>query len=62
MKRNKKCECGATMLAIVYGLPSPEFFESADREEIFLGGCVISSDSPKWRCPKCGKEKGKLKF
>ena len=38
---------------IAYGYPSPEMWESMERGEIVLGGCVISSESPAWHCRQC---------
>jgi hypothetical protein len=43
-----------TPTPIVYGYPSIEMFESADRGEIRLGGCVIGDESPEFECPECG--------
>lgn len=40
-------------MPIVYGYPSLEMFESAERGEIRLGGCVIGDESPELECPEC---------
>ena len=32
---------------IAYGFPSPDLFDNPD---VVLGGCMVSSDSPTWRC------------
>jgi hypothetical protein len=32
--------------------------EAIDRGEITLGGCVIGTDDPAWRCNKCGHQWG----
>ncbi|MEJ7697128.1 MAG: hypothetical protein WKF78_11055 [Candidatus Limnocylindrales bacterium] len=38
---------------IVYGYPSPETFEAAERGDVTIGGCM--PDLPVQRpCPKCG--------
>ena len=52
-----KCEvCGqTTVLNILYGKPTNEALEAAERNEIILGGCCISDDSPDWQCSKCGQ-------
>jgi Zn finger protein HypA/HybF involved in hydrogenase expression len=41
---------------ILYGMPSPELFEKAERGEIALGGCVIEENQPDRRCLKCNHE------
>ena len=41
---------------ILYGMPSPELFEKAERGEIALGGCVIEESQPDRRCLKCNHE------
>ena len=50
-----KCpQCGAKVLRIQYGYPSPETMEAAERGEL-LGGCCINPDSPDYACPVCGQ-------
>ncbi|MEQ9617581.1 MAG: hypothetical protein RIG61_00210 [Deltaproteobacteria bacterium] len=50
-------ECGSEdVVPIVYGLPTPDTFESAGRGEIRLGGCEIEEDSPTLICKSCGRE------
>ena len=40
---------------LVYGLPSPELFEAAERGEAVLGGCVVEPGPvARWACPACG--------
>ena len=43
-------------MPIVYGLPAPELFESADRGEVVLGGCVVGfpGEDPTHACKACG--------
>ncbi len=41
-------------MPIVYGYPSVEMFEQADRGEIRLGGCVVGDESLDFTCPACG--------
>jgi rubredoxin len=60
-KRSKKTricpKCGLkVVIEIIYGLPSFEGFELAEAGKVILGGCVISEDSPRWHCKKCGHE------
>ena len=45
-------------LRIAYGYPTQRMFEALERGELALGGCVISSDSPTWRCRACRREWG----
>lgn len=63
--------CGAlpkSQIRVVYGMPSPEDFESERRGEIILGGCVLQTDSagrpsnPQWRCRECGISHGRAQF
>jgi hypothetical protein len=44
------------VVAIVYGMPTPEAFKAAERGAIALGGCVVSGHDPQWRCRRCGHE------
>ena len=47
--------CGSLdAVRIVYGLPSMEGFEAAQRGEYALGGCVIGPESPDFECRGCG--------
>lgn len=49
--------CGASRtVPIVYGLPTLEIFEAAERGELRLGGCLVSGDDPAWHCKACGAE------
>ncbi len=55
---NGKCsKCGSTHIGrYQYGLVHPDkaMQKKIDNGEIILGGCVISGDSPKNHCLKCG--------
>ncbi|MDZ7731790.1 MAG: hypothetical protein U5R31_00580 [Acidimicrobiia bacterium] len=46
--------CGAETVPVIYGLPTPDTMEAADRDEVVLGGCVIIGDEPTHACPRCG--------
>ena len=49
-----KCpNCGGKLLEIVYGMPDSETGEKAMKEELFLGGCMIDDDNPKYHCNVC---------
>lgn len=44
------------MVPIVYGFPTEETFEEADKGNVVLGGCIIDFDDPQWACVLCKKE------
>jgi len=56
----KKYICPAckqkTGVDILYGLPTEEAFEMADRGEIVLGGCILPINGPERKCIPCGHE------
>ncbi len=46
--------CGSRRaVPIVYGYPTSELFEVAERGEVRLGGCVIGNESPDYECRDC---------
>ena len=48
-------KCGSDATAtIVYGFPSEELMEEAERGEVHLGGCCVTDNDPQWRCADCG--------
>ncbi len=47
--------CGGKLVPILYGLPSREGFEAAERGELALGGCTVTGDDPQLRCAGCGE-------
>lgn len=48
------CErCGSTLTPIVYGYPTHETFEAADRGEVVLGGCLTWEGRPRAVCRTC---------
>lgn len=56
----KTCpKCGGRIVKIVYGEPTEELFEAADRGEVILGGCCITLDEngnqidPEYGCVNC---------
>jgi len=56
-KSNTTCPtCGNKLIPILYGLPSPEAMEGAEKGEIILGGCCVSWDDPTHHCKKCNKD------
>ncbi|MCP4229175.1 MAG: hypothetical protein GY771_03385 [bacterium] len=48
-----ECRSG-DVIRMVYGEPSEEMYEAAERGEIGLGGCEISDDNPSYYCKECG--------
>jgi len=51
--------CGSSNTReIVYGLPGPDATDASRRDEIVLGGCVVTPESPEWRCNDCQHEWG----
>ncbi len=57
MTRNSSCpRCGSASIPIVYGLPSGELFEAADRVEVALGGCEIQEATRRCVGVDCGLE------
>lgn len=46
--------CDSTeAVEIVYGYPTHETFEAAERGALRLGGCVIGPESPDYECGEC---------
>ena len=41
---------------ILYGMPSHDAFELAEKGHFILGGCCVAENDPKWFCPKCGNK------
>lgn len=56
----KKCPaCGSTeTVKILYGMPTYEAFQAAERGEIALGGCCVTEWDPSRHCKKCGQDFG----
>jgi hypothetical protein len=49
--------CHAThIIPILYGLPTVETFEQAQRGELILGGCCHEKDDPDRHCKDCGHQ------
>jgi len=47
-----KCPYGHLdrVIPIVYGMPSPQMMDRADKGHIASGGCIISDCDPKYYC------------
>ena len=41
------------VVPIVWGMPDEELFESADRGEVALGGCIVTGEDPHYECRRC---------
>ncbi len=57
--RQRKCPgCGTTtnVVPIVYGMPSSELFEAAERGELQLAGCLVGGPDPPKFCKACRLE------
>ena len=59
--------CGAAaLIPILYGEPTAEAAEEAERGELAIGGCLIALDdqgeptNPARRCTACGKDSGRI--
>ena len=52
----RRCpRCGsAEATRILYGLPTHEAWEAAQRGEIAIGGCIVGPESPDFECSGCG--------
>ena len=48
--------CGGKLVPILYGLPSPDGFQAAERGEFVLGGCIVSGDDPQLACAGCHEQ------
>lgn len=58
MKDNVCPNCGAKLVKIVYGMPSPETIEKYEKEEVALGGCEVIEDieEPCYHCFACNND------
>ncbi len=56
-----KCPaCGSLdTVKIVYGMPTYEAFQAAERGEFVLGGCCVSEEDPDRACKACGRKFGR---
>jgi len=54
-RKPRKCPAcsSASVVSILYGMPSNEAFEKAQAGRIALGGCCITGDDPAWQCICC---------
>ena len=54
-RQDPKCpKCDSDKVApIVFGYPSNELFEWADRGEVSLGGCCVTPNDPEWHSKDC---------
>lgn len=52
------CHKNDQVVRIIYGYPSEKTMEDAEKGLIYIGGCIISNNSPKWYCKRDEKEFG----
>ena len=45
-----------TGVEILYGMPTPELIEAAQRLEVALGGCSLTAGMPHRECTTCGHQ------
>lgn len=50
------CHKQDSVVPILYGFPTEESFEAAERGELSLGGCEVSDCDPSWWCKRDNKE------
>ena len=56
LRKPRKCPlCGGKVVHILYGEPSVEGFEMAERGEVALGGCIVWESMPDYQCLGCGQ-------
>lgn len=56
MEKTEVCpDCGGELIPIVYGFPSPEIMEKAERGEVSLGGCVLPGFG-NYHCKSCNED------
>ena len=48
-------ECGEkAVVPVQYGMPGRDMTEAARRDEIIIGGCIVSPTNPRRGCTSCG--------
>jgi hypothetical protein len=50
------CRENDEVIPILYGFPTPEGFEKAERGEVYIGGCVIMGGQPRYYCKRDDRE------
>ena len=60
-EKKQRCpDCGEREgVELLFGMPSSEAMEAAERGEIALGGCLIPWEPLHYRCLACGWEWGR---
>jgi len=51
-KHCPKCQ-SKKVIPIIYGMPTEEAFEEAEKGKLMIGGCCVSDKSPQWYCADC---------
>ncbi len=59
-----KCpECESqNIIELIWGYPSSELRENKNHKKFELRGCIVDSDSKKWKCNDCLNEWGDLEY
>jgi hypothetical protein len=53
------CPGAPVGVPLIFGLPSVEAFEAAERGELVIGGCLMElGPTPRWACPQCRRPLG----
>ena len=47
------CRESDAVVPILYGYPSDEAMEAAERDEIVLAGCMVGETDPSYYCRRC---------
>ena len=49
--KHRRCPtCGSQAVPIMYGMPTFDAFQQAERGELAIGGCVLADEAPAWQC------------
>ncbi len=54
--------CGQRGTPIVYGDPTVDAVEQAQRGELILAGCLVQAGAPTHACPRCQHQWGRLQL
>lgn len=46
-------KCNGNIVEIIYGMPTSGTFEKVKNKELYLGGCEVSYNQPKYHCYNC---------
>lgn len=46
-------KCNGNIVEIIYDMPIGETFDKVKNKELYLGGCEVSYNQPKYHCYNC---------